>query len=146
MSREGMTEVRFLTLAAAYGADMTRWPAGDRATAAAFVAANPQIVAACLAAERLLDATLGRYTTRDASALLRTRIIAAAPRERAAGARWRWLTGAGLGLGLAASCAAGVAAGYTLGHPAVARLMGPTAADAGQLSAVGDPGGDAAAS
>jgi hypothetical protein len=141
-----MSEERFLTLAAAYGADMARWPAGERAAAQAFVAANPQVVEACLAAERLLDAALERYAGRDATSLLRARIIAAAPRERAAGSRRRWLTGAGLGLGLAASCAAGVAAGYTLGHPAVARLMGPPAADAGQLSAVGDPGGDAAAS
>jgi len=141
-----MSEERFLTLAAAYGADLARWPAGERAAAQAFVAANPQIVEACLTAERLLDAALERYGARDATSLLRTRIIAAAPRERATGARWRWLTGAGLGLGLAASCAAGVAAGYTLGHPAVARLMEPPAADAGQLGAVGDPGGDAAAS
>jgi len=141
-----MSEERFLTLAATYGADMARWPAGERAAAQAFVAANPQVVEACLAAERLLDAALERYGARDATSLLRTRIIGAAPRERAAGARWRWLTGAGLGLGLAASCAAGVAAGYTLGHPAVARLMAPSDVDAGQLSAIADPGGDAAAS
>ena len=146
MTREEMSEERFLTLAAAYGADMTRWPVGERAAAGAFVAANPQIVEACLAAERLLDAALGRYGARDAAASLRTRIIAAAPRERTAGAIWRWLTGAGLGLGLAASCAAGVAAGYTLGHPAVARMMRPPAVDASQLSAVADPAGDAAPS
>jgi hypothetical protein len=146
MTRKPMTEERFLTLAAAYGADMVRWPAGERAAAQAFVAANPQTVAACLAAERLLDAALERYGARDAAASFRTQIIAAAPRERAAGAMWRWLTGAGLGLGLAASCAAGVAAGYTLGHPAVARLMGPSEPDAGQLSAIGDPSGDAAVS
>ncbi|HXQ15720.1 MAG TPA: hypothetical protein VN814_13955 [Caulobacteraceae bacterium] len=146
MTWEDMSEERFLTLAAAYGADMARWPSGDRAAAEAFVAANPKIVEACLAAERLLDAALERYRERDAAAPLRARIIAAAPRERAAGAMWRWLTGAGLGLGLAASCAAGVAAGYTLGHPAVARLMGPALLDSGQLSAVADPAGDAAAS
>jgi hypothetical protein len=146
MTREDMSEERFLTLAAAYGADMTRWPAGERAAADAFVAANPQIDAACLAAERLLDATLGRYAAPDAAATLRTRIIFAASRERAAGAVWRWLAGAGLGLGLAASCAAGVAAGYTLGHPAVARLMGPAELDSGQLSAIAGPPGDTAAS
>jgi hypothetical protein len=146
MTREEMSEERFLTLAAAYGADMTRWPVGDRAAAEAFVTVNPQIVEACLAAERLLDAALARYGAREAAAPLRAGIIAAAPRERAAGAMWRWLAGAGLGLGLAASCAAGVAAGYTLGHPAVARLMGPAALDSGQLSAIADPAGDTAAS
>jgi hypothetical protein len=146
MTWEDMSEERFLTLAAAYGADMARWPAGERAAAQSFVAANSQLVEACLAAERLLDAALERYGARDEAAPLRARIIAAAPRERAAGAMWRWLTGAGLGLGLAASGAAGVAAGYTLGHPAVARLMGPSELDSGQLSALAEPAGDASSS
>jgi hypothetical protein len=139
MTPATMTEERFHTLAAAYGADMTRWPAGERAAAQAFVSLNPQFVEACLAAERLLDAALERYAPRDASAALRARIIAAAPHERAVAAMWRWLTGAGLGLGLAASCAAGVAAGYTLGHPTVARLMAPAEADVGELSALAGP-------
>jgi hypothetical protein len=139
-----MTEERFLNLAAAYGADMNRWPLGERAVAAAFAAANPQIVEACLAAERLLDAALQRYDAADAGAGLRGRIVAGAPRERAAGALPRWLAGAGLGLGLAASAAAGVAAGYTLGHPTVTRLLGPSGLDAGEFSALADPAGDAA--
>lgn len=139
-----MTEERFLTLAAAYGADMSRWPAGERAVAAAFAAANPQVVAACLAAERLLDAALRRHDAAQASAALRGRIIASAPRERAAGRLLRWLAGAGLGLGLAASAAAGVAAGYTLGHPTVTRLLGPPDLDAGELSALAGPDGGAA--
>ncbi len=138
-----MNEERFLTLAAAYGADMERWPAGERSMATAFAAANPQMVAACLAAERLLDASLLRYEAGDSGAALRERIIAGAPRERAAGMVGRWLAGAGLGLGLAASAAAGVAAGYTLGHPAVTRLMGPPP-DAGGFSALADPADDAA--
>src|SRR5580704_13649622 len=134
-----MTEERFLTLAAAYGADMNRWPAGERAVAAAFAASNPQMVEACLAAERLLDAALRRYDAAEASAALRGRIIAAAPRERAVGGVLRWIAGAGLGLGLAASAAAGVAAGYTLGHPTVTRLMASPDLDAGELSALADP-------
>lgn len=146
MTWKQMSEERFLALAAAYGADIARWPAGERAAAQAFVAANPQLVEACLVAERLLDAALQRYGPRDVTWALRTRIITAAPRERAAGAMWRWLTGAGLGLGLAASCAAGVAAGYTLGHPAVARLMAPSEFDSSQLSDLAEPSGDAAAS
>jgi hypothetical protein len=139
-----MTEERFLTLAAAYGADMNRWPAGERAVAAAFAAANPQLVEACLAAERLLDAALRRYDAAEVGAALRSRIIAAAPRQRAAGVVLRWLAGVGLGLGLAASAAAGVAAGYTLGHPTVTRLMGPADLDSGELSALAEPGGQAA--
>jgi len=109
------------------------------AAAQAFVARNPQFVEACLAAEQMLDAALERYAPRDASASLRARIISAAPHERAVAAMWRWLTGAGLGLVLAASCAAGVAAGYTLGHPTVARLMAPAEGDVGELSALSDP-------
>ena len=139
-----MNEDRFLNLAAAYGADIDRWPAGERAVAAAFVAANPQVVEACLAAERLLDAALQSYDSRDANPALRARIIAAAPRERRVGAVRRWIAAAGLGLGLAASAAAGVAAGYTLGHPAVTRLLGPSELDAGAFSALADPAGDTA--
>ena len=139
-----MNEDRFLNLAAAYGADMNRWPAGERAVASAFVAANPQVVEACLAAERLLDAALHRYDAGEASAALRARITAGAPRERTMGAVRRWLAAASLGLGLAASAAAGVAAGYTLGHPAVTRWLGPSDLDAGEFSALADPAGDAA--
>jgi hypothetical protein len=139
-----MNEDRFLTLAAAYGADMNRWPAGERFVAAAFAAANPQVVEACLAAERLLDAALQRYEARGANAAVRTRIIASAPHERMVGAVRRWTAAAGLGLGLAASAAAGVAAGYTLGNPAVTRLLGPSDLDAGAFSALADPAGDVA--
>ena len=139
-----MNEDRFLNLAACYGADMDRWPAGERAVAAAFVNANPQVVEACLAAERLLDDALQRYDASEANAALRARIIAGAPRERAVGAARRWIAAASLGLGLAASAAAGVAAGYTLGHPAVTRLLGPSELDVGEFSALADPAGDAA--
>jgi hypothetical protein len=139
-----MNEDRFLTLAAAYGADMTRWPAGERAVAAAFVTANPHVAEGCLAAERMLDEALQRYDAREANPVLRARIIADAPRERRMGAVRRWIAAAGLGLGLAASAAAGVAAGYTLGHPAVTRLLGPPELDAGEFSAVADPAADPA--
>jgi hypothetical protein len=138
-----MNQDRFLNLAVAYGADMNRWPADERAVAAIFAAANPQVVEGCLAAERLLDEALQRYDARDASAALRARIIADAPRERTAGAVRRWIAAAGLGLALAASAAAGVAAGYTLGHPEVTRLLGPSDLDVGEFSALADPAGDA---
>jgi hypothetical protein len=88
-----------------------------------------------------LDAALAAYVTAEPGAALRQRIVAAAPRERAIGAVRRWLAAAGLGLGLAASATAGVAAGYTLGHPAVTRLMGPLELDAGEFSALDAPAG-----
>jgi len=91
-----------------------------------------------------LDAALAAYAAAEPSAALRQRIAAAAPRERARSALLRWFAGAGLGLGLAASAAAGVAAGYTLGHPAVTRLMGPSELDAGEFSVLDGPAGGAA--
>lgn len=91
-----------------------------------------------------LDAALAAYAAAEPSAALRQRIIAVAPRERTIGALRRWFAGAGLGLGLAASAAAGVAAGYTLSHPAVTRLMGPSELDAGEFSALGGFAGGAA--
>lgn len=139
-----MNEDRFLNLAAAYGADIDRWPAGERAVAAAFMAANPQVVDGCLAAERMLDAALRSYDAQAANEAIRARIIASAPRERKLGAVRRWIAAAGLGIGLAASAAAGVAAGYTLGHPAVTRLLGPPELDVGEFSAFADPAGSPA--
>jgi len=88
-----------------------------------------------------LAAALAAYVMAEPSAALRQRIIAAAPRERAMGALRRWFAAAGLGLGLAASAAAGVGAGYTLGHPAVTRLIGPLELDAGEFSALDGPTG-----
>jgi hypothetical protein len=141
-----MTEERFLTLVSAYGADPRRWPHGERAVAAAFLEANPGLVAACREAEAALDAVLAQHAASAPGAALRRRIVDAAPRERAAGRTWRWLAGAGLGLGLAASAAAGVAAGFVLAPPNVARLVAPHAAPAAEVSTLADPVGDASAS
>jgi hypothetical protein len=85
-----------------------------------------------------LDAALAAYVESEPSNTLRGQIIAAAPRQRAIGRLQRWIAVAGLGLGLAASGAAGVAAGYTLGHPAAARIVGPTELDTGQFGAFAD--------
>jgi len=78
---------------------------------------------------RRLDRILGQAPTVAASAILRERIIQAAPRPRARA--WRWLTGFTLGAGLAAACAAGVVAGF---------LVAPS-----QISASLDPAEDATA-
>jgi len=138
-----MTEERFLQLASAYGADLARWPEPERAAAAAVLASRPDIAVAVLAAERDLEAALARYAPADASPALRHRIIGDAPHRRAARRGWRWLAGAGLGLGLAASCAAGVAAGFSFAPHSVAHLFGgPRGGD--DLSSLADPFGDAA--
>jgi hypothetical protein len=138
-----MTEERFLTLVGAYGADPRRWPLGERAAASAFLDANPEVVAACLEAEAALDAVLAAHAARQPSAALRARIIAGAPRRSPVARAWRWVAGAGLGLGLAASCAAGVAAGFTLAPPSVSRLFEPVGETG--VGALADPVGDAAA-
>ncbi|HEY2707015.1 MAG TPA: hypothetical protein VGI95_03085 [Caulobacteraceae bacterium] len=140
-----MTEDRFLDLVGAYGADPGRWPLGERAAAAAFIDANADVVAACLAAERALDAVLAAHPASQPSAALRQRIIATAPTARSGSQIWRWLAGAGLGLGLAASGAAGVAAGFTLAPPAVTRLVVPAEPVGGEISSLADPVGDASA-
>ena len=84
---------------------------------------------------------LRAYETSEPSFELRSRIIAAAPRQRAIGRAWRWAAGAGLGFGLAASCAAGVAAGFTLAPSGLTRLIGEPPASASDLSSLADPGG-----
>jgi hypothetical protein len=136
-----MTEDRFRELAAAYGADLARWPDADRAAAAAFVAARGD---AMLQAERALDALLTQAAAAEPSHALRARVIEAAPRQRAAGRTVRWLVGAGLGLGLAASCAAGVAAGFTLAPHSVVHLIGGGPEHIEADSSLADPFGDAA--
>ncbi|HZZ87263.1 MAG TPA: hypothetical protein VFE13_02920 [Caulobacteraceae bacterium] len=140
-----MTEERFLTLAGAYGADLRRWPAAERAAAAAFAAANPSVARTGVAAERRLDDVLDGYADPAPSPALRDRVIFAAKATAARGRRaWRWMAGAGLGLGLASSAVAGAVAGYTVGHPAMLRLTQPAAGDADEVSSLADPAGDAA--
>jgi hypothetical protein len=135
-----MTEERFLTLAAAYGADPRRWPHSERAAAMAFADANPAVARPWLTAERLLDEALDRYEVAAPASALRDRVVAAA--RRAASRRtWRWLVGAGLGMGLASSAVAGAVAGYTLGRPEILRLSQPGELDAGEVSSLA---GDAA--
>jgi hypothetical protein len=136
---------RFTGLAEAFGGDVRRWPEAVRADAEAFAVAHPESAHAALAEAETLDNLLAASAAGAASANLRARIIAAAPRQRAVGRAWRWLAGAGLGLGLAASCAAGVAAGLTMAPPGVTRvIVGPAQADDNDISALADPAGDAA--
>lgn len=72
-----MDRARFDYLLEAYGADLQRWPAEERAAAAQFAAQNES----ALAEARALDAALesAREPERDVS-LLSTRILRGAPR------------------------------------------------------------------
>ncbi len=107
-----MDLTRFNTLCDAYGGDMTRWPAAERAPAAALAAADPA-AAQALADAQTLDGILHLSRAPAPSMALRDRILAAAPRERARRS-FDWLLKAGLGAGLAAAGVAGVLVGSTL--------------------------------
>lgn len=87
------------------------------------------------------------YETAEPSAALRARIVAAAPRQRVVGRAWRWAAGLALGVGLAGSCAAGVAAGFTLTPASITRVitapsnsaLDANASEAGASDAIADP-------
>jgi hypothetical protein len=90
-----------------------------------------------------LGDALGAYATCEPSHDLRARIVAAAPRERRAGRLERWLAAAALGVGLATSCAAGVAAGFSLAPHSVTRMFVPASASP-DVSSLADPADDPA--
>jgi hypothetical protein len=137
-----MNEDRFQALAAAYGADLGRWPAAERAAADAFVALHAEQAHRLLAGEQALDDALACDAAAEPTHTLRSRIIEAAPRQRATARAMRWLTAMGLGLGLAASCAAGVAAGFSLTPHSVIHMIGGHSNAA--VSDLADPFDDAA--
>lgn len=108
----------FQALVEAYGADARRWPADRRAAAEAYRAAEPEAAAAILALEVDLDEALDILRPPVASADLRARILASAPKPRAEG--WRGMLGwmrPGVSAVMAASCVAGVVAGLLLVQP-----------------------------
>ena len=107
-----MTAERLQTLAEAYGADLRRWPASDRAFAESLLAADPSL-RAMLDEAAALDALLDASSAPTPSADLAARVLAAAPKPRAR--RFRldrivWY----LGAGWAAAACAGVVAGVGL--------------------------------
>jgi hypothetical protein len=139
-----MTEDRFRHLAAAFGADLDRWPESERAAAAAFLSREPTAAQGALAPERRLDETLASYAASEPRYELRERIIAAAPRQRAVGRTLRWLAGAGLGLGLAVSCAAGVATGFSFAPQSVTHMFAQPPSGGPDVSSLADPADDPA--
>ncbi|NBB65412.1 hypothetical protein GVN18_39805 [Pseudomonas sp. ODNR1LW] len=107
-----MKAERLQTLAEAYGADLRRWPASERAFAESLLAADPAL-RAVLDEAAALDALLDASPAPTPSADLAARILAAAPK---AGARRFHLDRIALylGAGWAAAACAGVVAGVGL--------------------------------
>lgn len=129
-----MTEERFAALAAAYGADISRWPEGER-EAARRLAARADL-RATLEAEADLDHLLWQATTTAPSHALSEAVIALAPPERRRGSGLiRWLAAAGVAGGMAVACAAGVAMGATFAPHALINAMTPHAAPQPQPAA-----------
>lgn len=105
---------RLEVLAEAYGADLGRWPAHERAFAESLIAANPA-AHAVLEDAAALDAMLDASPRVTPSADLTTRVLAAAPKAKMRTARGHlgrvfWI----LGAGWAAAACAGVVAGVGL--------------------------------
>lgn len=102
-----MDRTRFEHLAEAYGADFRRWPANERAAAAAYAAAHQAEADAILAEARAIDGVLnaGRAAEPD-TALLAARILAQAPKRQNAGFDRRAM------FALAACAVFGVLLGY----------------------------------
>jgi hypothetical protein len=112
---------RFQSLAERYGADLRRWPDGEREAAHACCAAHAAASARILAAEADLDAWLDADQAAAPSARLRELILASAPKPRRVPRIAGIDFGYGLsGAGLAAAAAAGLAIG--LASPNVAKV------------------------
>ena len=104
-----MTLERFRDLADAYGAEIARWPAPERA-AALHLAGQPAAIA-ILAQAAAIDAQLDAWTLPAPAMALRGRVVRAAPVRGPALALWARLWWSGLGFGAAlAGALAGAAA------------------------------------
>jgi len=114
-----MTDDRLHALIAAYGADPSSWPEGERAAARAHLAAHADRFADALEDARVLDLAFAENDIPEAPSELAARILAEAPRAVRPGASWagrlreilfpnglRWPAGA-----TAAALVMGVAAG-----------------------------------
>ena len=104
-----MKAERLHELADAYGADLRRWPASERAFAESLIAADPSLKAV-LDQAAALDALLDAAPRPVPSAALTARILAAAPRAKSRLGKAIWY----LGAGWAAAACAGVVAGVGL--------------------------------
>lgn len=111
-----MDMARFETLADAYGADLRRWPASERATAEVLLASEPKAKACLVAAEAIDD--LLAIAPPAPSATLRAAIIASAPKPRRSlfEGMGFWLSGAGLAAAGVAGILVGAAASNAVVH------------------------------
>jgi hypothetical protein len=121
-----MDAERFQALLDAYGGRPERWPAAERASAEAYLAATPEAAALAVQA-RALDGWLDAWTPAPASAALRERILEAVPRPREGWSlrprRVLWASA-----GLAAACCMGIIVGADVADPG--RLSANAALDA----------------
>nr|BFD43288.1 hypothetical protein FFPRI1PSEUD_47870 [Pseudomonas sp. FFPRI_1] len=106
-----MTPERFVHLAEAYGADLQRWPAEERASAQALLSTGNTWAQEALQQALWLDRQLDRYQLPEPSPALVRQILATAPGRPPLPSFWRryasWLASLGwVGVGLT-----GVAAG-----------------------------------
>lgn len=111
-----MKAQRLHALAEAYGADLRRWPASERAFADSLIAADPSLKAVldeAAALDALLDALLDAAPAPAPSAVLTARVLAAAPKARSRRFHLDRLVFY-LGAGWAAAACAGVVAGVGL--------------------------------
>jgi hypothetical protein len=111
-----MKAERLHELADAYGADLRRWPASERAFAESLIVADPSLKAV-LDDAAALDALLDAAPTPAPSAALTARVLAAAPQRKAPKFEARGRLGRAvwyLGAGWAAAACAGVVAGVGL--------------------------------
>jgi hypothetical protein len=105
-----MTPDRFAALAAAYGADLDRWPETDRDAARQHLSDTPQ-AASVLSRERDLDVALAAYGVAAPTADRQRQVVTALRRRRAEREnRGRWLSRLGMLGALAAGAALGVSA------------------------------------
>jgi len=112
-----MDRARFEALAQAYGADLRRWPAAERASADDFIVADPQAARAALAGAESLDDLLYASPSPAPSPELRASVLAGAPKPRRTEPRFGfWLSGASL----AAAGVAGVMVGVSMAGGMVA--------------------------
>ncbi|HVK80361.1 MAG TPA: hypothetical protein VM915_07090 [Verrucomicrobiae bacterium] len=110
-----MDRARFETLLAAYGADVNRWPEGERAEASAYLASHAAELGSELRDAREIDGMLSHAAAEPNTDALAARILAAAP-KRVEGFDRRAL------LALAACAVFGVVLGYGGGLLAPAPL------------------------
>lgn len=145
-----MNEARFVTLIGCYGADLTRWPADERAQAEEMMRNAPHRLRDVWESERLFDSLLALDAEPAPSASLERRVLGSMPGVRTGTTRRRWFPEIApakwmAGGALAASLGLGFVVGYAGTPPDsraggdYAQILSLTEAGAGEVffSAVG---------